>query len=388
MSGGACSLTSELVRRILNLRPLRLLDAGCGEGDFLAQIRGSESHGILIGVDVNKTSLAKARAKALGGGWSERAVFILGDMGMIPLRDATADAIVFRGLLHHLGDINSALDDARRVLARDGFLFIQDGTQMSREDFEEMNKALHQKGLPREVHPGFDPEELTVGLRSIGFVVDEVIKGGEAVFATPPHVPKVYATPLFLLVARRTRQEVSGEDRSSVAIRKARPGDAEAIAKVHVRTWQVAYRGQLPDDVLDNLSVEDRAEMWHQLIRRLGDSDHRVWVAEREGDVVGFVNTGPTRDEDSDSRTTGEVYAIYVLPAFWGQGIGRALMERAVGEMRSQGFRDIALWVLDTSVRTRHFYETAGWRTDGSVRDEMIGGTPAQVVRYRLPLSE
>lgn len=179
----------------------------------------------------------------------------------------------------------------------------------------------------------------------------------------------------------------SRDNISIVAIRRARPGDAKAIAHVHVRTWQTAYRDQLPDDLLDSISLQARKESWQGVIDRLPDSRHRVWVAELEGDLVGFVSTGPTRDEDSDPSTTGEVYAIYVLPSFWGQGIGRTLMHSALEEMRSQGFRDITLWVLKTNARTRRFYETAGWRTDGSMRDEMIGGVPAREVRYRVALA-
>lgn len=171
-----------------------------------------------------------------------------------------------------------------------------------------------------------------------------------------------------------------------VAVRRARREDAEAVAEVHVRTWQTAYRGQLSDDFLDNISVEARTENWRRIIDRLGDSRSMVWVAERKGDVVGFVNTGPTRDEDSDPSTMGEVYAIYVLPPLWGQGIGRALMQSALDEMRSQGFEDVTLWVLETNIRTRHFYEAAGWRPDGGARDEMIGGVPSRLVRYRVAL--
>jgi len=41
-------------------------------------------------------------------------------------------------------------------------------------------------------------------------------------------------------------------------IRPATPEDARAIAEVHVASWRYAYRGLLPDDVLDRLSVEER----------------------------------------------------------------------------------------------------------------------------------
>ena len=41
-------------------------------------------------------------------------------------------------------------------------------------------------------------------------------------------------------------------------IRRARPEDAEAVARVHVAGWRHAYRGLLPDDYLDGLDWRDR----------------------------------------------------------------------------------------------------------------------------------
>jgi len=34
-------------------------------------------------------------------------------------------------------------------------------------------------------------------------------------------------------------------------IREARPEDAEAIVRCHIRSWQAAYRGLIPDEHLD-----------------------------------------------------------------------------------------------------------------------------------------
>jgi hypothetical protein len=51
-----------------------------------------------------------------------------------------------------------------------------------------------------------------------------------------------------------------------VEVRRARVGDERAIADVHVRTWQAAYRGQVPDAFLDGLSIERRTQAWSQII--------------------------------------------------------------------------------------------------------------------------
>jgi GNAT superfamily N-acetyltransferase len=165
------------------------------------------------------------------------------------------------------------------------------------------------------------------------------------------------------------------------SIRRATRSDAEAIAEVQVRTWQVAYRGQLPDELLDTLSVERRASNW----RRMLDAGDPVFVAARADALVGFASVGVCRDEDA-ARDCGEVYAIYVEPASWGLGLGRALIERSVDELRGRGHRDATLWVLEANSRARRFYEAAGWFPDGGRKTEQQRGAELREVRYRRRL--
>jgi GNAT superfamily N-acetyltransferase len=148
-------------------------------------------------------------------------------------------------------------------------------------------------------------------------------------------------------------------------VRRAIPGDAAAIARVHVRTWQVAYRGLVPDDILDKLSAEHREAAWDGL---LGDTDGSwvTFVAERDGGVVGFCTLAlPGRDEDADERTA-EVGAIYVEPTSWRAGVGRALMDTAFGELREGDWSEVTLWVFAENPRARAFYARYGFQPDGA----------------------
>jgi ribosomal protein S18 acetylase RimI-like enzyme len=167
-------------------------------------------------------------------------------------------------------------------------------------------------------------------------------------------------------------------------VRRAVPEDADAIAAVHIRTWQVAYRGQLPDRYLDGLSqeLERRAEIWRKEISTPRSSKHEVWVAEDEARLDGFVALGPARD--LDPSVTGEVYAIYVDPNRWGQGVGRALFSHATDRLASFGYSAAILWVLESNIRARRFYETAGWTVDGRIKHESRpDGIELREVSYR-----
>jgi GNAT superfamily N-acetyltransferase len=170
----------------------------------------------------------------------------------------------------------------------------------------------------------------------------------------------------------------------TLRIREGEPRDAEAIAGIHVRAWQEAYRGQLTDDYLDGLTVEGRLEM-HRGAFASPPPEYRMWVAEEDGRPVGFAVTAKSQDADADERTA-ELYAIYLEPDRVGTGVGRQLFAHAVDDLRGRGFRTATLWVLETNERTRRFYEIAGWKPDGTTTSERVDCEMRPTVRYRVEL--
>lgn len=172
--------------------------------------------------------------------------------------------------------------------------------------------------------------------------------------------------------------------RATTLIRTARPDDARAVAEVHVASWRHAYRGLLPDDYLERLSVDDREAMWRQAFAD-ADPMSGAFVAEVDGWVVGFASFGPSRDEDVPERT-GEVPAIYVDPAVLGTGVGRELFEAATIALRDAGFARATLWVLEANALARRFYEKAGWAWDGTVSTHLFDCANEPVVRYAVDL--
>jgi len=170
-----------------------------------------------------------------------------------------------------------------------------------------------------------------------------------------------------------------------VRIRRATTADAAAIASVHVGSWRAAYRGLMPDGVLDGLSVEQRAGVWRSVVGA-GRPGEGVLVVETDVGVVGFAHVCPARDGYVDGGT-GEVSAIYLLPEVWGTGHGRALMDAAVRRLGDHGYRTAILWVLVGNERARRFYDAAGWSCDGAEKTATVGGTATITeTRYRRPL--
>jgi len=167
-------------------------------------------------------------------------------------------------------------------------------------------------------------------------------------------------------------------------LRRATGSDAPAVAAMHVRSWQTAYRGIVPDAFLDGMDVGSRADRYSFDRSRAGDPE--TWIAEDGDGVVGMVTVSPSRDEDLPGL--GEVQALYVAPARWRSGTGSALMAEAERRLTGAGFTEALLWVLEDNAGGRRFYEAAGWNADGKTKTLDIGGRELVEVRYRKALGD
>ena len=161
-------------------------------------------------------------------------------------------------------------------------------------------------------------------------------------------------------------------------------GDARAIAEVHVRSWQQAYRHMLPSTYLSLLSVERREAMW---LASMTQRRPELVVAHEGPDLVGFVAFGPSRDGDADAGAA-EVWAFYVEPAYWSRGVGLALWNEALERMADDGARSVTLWVIEHNERALKFYRRAGFEADAGPRKVVnVGGVQLREVRQVLRLS-
>jgi GNAT superfamily N-acetyltransferase len=190
--------------------------------------------------------------------------------------------------------------------------------------------------------------------------------------------------------------------RMGIDVRNATVDDADAIAVIHVSTWQHAYRGLLPSAYLDAIDVQRRADWWRRELTRTRDADP-VFVASIDGELVGFASLGPQIIDDSpaeargpsrvrpseaysrssDAETVGELYAIYVDPGHWRAGAGTALLTATQSALGLRGYQQAILWVLNTNVLARSFYEKHGWAGDGAERTVELNGVSIPELRYR-----
>lgn len=161
-----------------------------------------------------------------------------------------------------------------------------------------------------------------------------------------------------------------------MTIRRATVADAAGIADVQTRTWADAY-GPLVGDGAIAAASRDREAHWREILA----GETPTWVAVVDDAVAGIMSAAASRDEEANDDV-GELWMLYVAPEAQGRGIGTALADVALGELRTLGCREATLWVLEANAAGRRFYERAGWALDGAVKPDGWGPH----VRYRTRL--
>lgn len=161
---------------------------------------------------------------------------------------------------------------------------------------------------------------------------------------------------------------------SSHLIRVATEQDAGPISHVHVESWRTTYKGIVPDTYLSALDESARATNWREWI---GLGIH-IFVAFQDDAIVGFISGGPIREklEEYDA----ELFAIYLLEQAQRKGIGSALLRKLASQLKHDGFKSMAVWVLESNTSSR-FYENTGAHRVISKEIE-IGGVLLPVTAY------
>jgi GNAT superfamily N-acetyltransferase len=142
-----------------------------------------------------------------------------------------------------------------------------------------------------------------------------------------------------------------------IQIRPSVDGDNAGIRKVQVTTWKSAYRGMIPDRILDQMSIDNpprRSKTPDTLIT----NSRRAFVALDDAkEILGFAVGGLPRSTDWNYES--ELWAIYVLPSEQGRGIGKKLFNALASEL-SKDYKNLIIWVLEANLSSHKFYESMG----------------------------
>jgi GNAT superfamily N-acetyltransferase len=143
----------------------------------------------------------------------------------------------------------------------------------------------------------------------------------------------------------------------TIAIRRAAPQDANAIAQVRIDSWRTTYRGLVPDAYLDAMQLGASVEMWSRVLNA-ADASASVFVAENDGSIVGFAAGNLLKEPRYGLNA--ELSAVYLRREFQRAGLGRRLVCAVAEAARGHGAAGMIVWIISGNRAARAFCERLG----------------------------
>ena len=158
----------------------------------------------------------------------------------------------------------------------------------------------------------------------------------------------------------------------NVQVRPATLDDVGAMAAIHVAGYEEAYRGHIPDEVIDERTPELRRRVWAE---RVAAHDPRefVFVAELDDTIRAFVSgrQAASGEVGLEDPRVGIWENLYTDPEVLGDARGfqvalelRKAVERGFAE---RGYREAVAFVMEHNDRAERFFRLIGWERDGGV---------------------
>lgn len=139
-------------------------------------------------------------------------------------------------------------------------------------------------------------------------------------------------------------------------IRKMKRSDCADVTHVVTVAWNETYRGIVDDSILDDL-YKNEDERTNRSISRFDDNNNHSFVLEVNDKIVGFINVGSADDEEF--LNCGEIYALYIISEYKGQGYGRKLISEGINELKNMGYNKMIISCLQGN-KTNDFYKHIG----------------------------
>ena len=165
---------------------------------------------------------------------------------------------------------------------------------------------------------------------------------------------------------------MSTEEVAEVLIRPIRDSDVEDLGNVQAVCWHETYDQLISTAALQKLSPRRMAELWSHIASR--GPEYNQFAALVNGEIVGFVGSGPARDKDAPRER--ELYFLYLLAKYQGTGIGQKLFDAACAD------RPGYLWVAKENPRAHSFYRRNGMVLDGTEEVKQLLGEDLVSVRF------
>lgn len=164
-------------------------------------------------------------------------------------------------------------------------------------------------------------------------------------------------------------------------LREAEERDIPQIAFVHIESMRANPCNGIFGDYMNRITIGEYSRIWSEKFKNLKIGASK-FVAERDGEIVGFSEVGPSNDKDVDDKT-GSIYGLYLLPGHQGKGIGMVLQKKGLEHLENNGFESVTVWTQDDNylaIKTLSVNE--GWAMDG-FRQGVANKANYREIRFR-----
>ena len=157
-------LVDDLLDELRQAR--RLLDVGCGPGQFTILVAEALPHAEVVGIDLAPTMIDLARDHAAQSVARERIRFEVADVAHLPFADAHFDAVMSSGSIKHWPDPVAGLCEMHRVLVPGGRAFVGEMNRLAPPRAIAAQRARLRHWFFRFIYPrvftkAMTPEEAT-----------------------------------------------------------------------------------------------------------------------------------------------------------------------------------------------------------------------------------
>ena len=150
----------------------------------------------------------------------------------------------------------------------------------------------------------------------------------------------------------------------AATIRRAGLDDVAVLATLGARTFTESF-GQLYSDE-DLQAFLDESHAPAAYTRVLADPAYALWLAEENGEAVGYALAGPSGLPHADvTPGDGELKRLYMLASEQGGGIGARLFEQALEWLEGHGPRTLWISVWSENFGAQRFYARYGFEHVG-----------------------
>ncbi len=165
-----------------------------------------------------------------------------------------------------------------------------------------------------------------------------------------------------------------------IKVRRAVLEDAKSLAHIIVESWKSAYEDLIPkDEIAKFLDKERRQRQFEKFIKE----DEIVLIGFYKNIPCGLVFAN--KDNDEELEDCASIYSIYLLEEYWGKGLATSLMNEVINILRTEGCKEVMLWVYEANKRAIGFYEKSGFKFDGTKKYSHFSNKPVEM-RYRMKI--